>query len=222
MRIKTIVIYILMLCFCFDMVADSIVQNERLKIELWAEIDIYPGVKEEDGYIKNRFLSLSHFILEGMVYGWDFEYTPSDKTRNVTEFFSLDAVVPYSTTSYNKSVWKDPWQRDNLICYWLEYERTPLQIDYYNNRTSISYKKISGVGKASLENGFEGIKDSVKDCARSAVREYARAIVKNKPQEVSGRLLLSGSPRIYAKSGQYVTDLDFFVEINKIIEYNQF
>lgn len=214
------ILFVFIFCAGHSCFADSIPQDKSIKIELWAEIDCYPEIKESEERAKNHFLSLSHFILEGMVYGFDFCYTPYDKTRGVQDDFSLVPVVPYATQNYGKINWSVPHIKDNLLYYWLEFTRTPAQQQYYNNRVALNSKKIKGQGTGKIKDGFEGIKQGFSNCAKNAVREYARGITKNKPQRVEGRLFLVGDPRIYAKNGDYVCVLDFFVEIDTIVQYN--
>ena len=57
---------------------------------------------------------------------------------------------------------------------------------------------------------------------KEAVRQYWRTLEKNKPKEISGTVLLIRDPRIYVKNGQYIVDLDFFLETDRIIKYTQF
>jgi len=54
------------------------------------------------------------------------------------------------------------------------------------------------------------------------VREYWRTMVKNKPKEILGRVLLIQDPRIYIYEGQYVVDLDFFLQTDRIILYSNY
>ncbi len=57
---------------------------------------------------------------------------------------------------------------------------------------------------------------------KNAVREYWRIYIKNKPKEIYGMLLLIGVPRVYISEGQYVADLEFFMETDKIVKYTYY
>ena len=47
-----------------------------------------------------------------------------------------------------------------------------------------------------------------------------QVIVKNKPKEINGAVLVRNFPTLGISSGRYVINLDFFLECGKIIEYS--
>ena len=49
-----------------------------------------------------------------------------------------------------------------------------------------------------------------------------RNTIKNKPKEITGRVLLRKTPMIGIDAGRYVIKLDFFLECGTILEYTQF
>ena len=57
---------------------------------------------------------------------------------------------------------------------------------------------------------------------KEAVREHFRTQIKNKPKEITGRVLIKNLPKITSVSGKYIVDLDFFVEKDRIIQYTQY
>lgn len=246
-------------------------QIEQIRIQVWAELDSYPG-KFEDfesqqnfnqqgnenfygsseenvrenldenlteisenyqnqknqsefeqifSYAINRTKELSPFLLSGMIYGFNFEYTPSDKRRNVSEYWDFTLIKEISKNT-NEFEYKNPMAEDNKLICWVYCTRTQEQIAEYKHWMSVVYPKVKGIGKASVENGFEGIKEACSQAAKLAVREYWRTMIKNKPKEISGKLLLVENPRIYIKNGEYVVDLDFFMETDKIISYTYY
>jgi len=217
--------------FLFISHTQEINQEDFIRIALWAEIDAYPGTYPAEGelkpsdnpfdYPRERLKALSTFILEGMTYGWDFEYTPSDKLRGVDEYFELIPVKKFDK-SFGKVTWTNPWIADNNIWVWMDFTRTDAMKQYWRMWQSVNYKKIKGLGHGALSKGFDGIKEAYEEGIKLAVREYVRRIKKNKPKEITGRILLTGEPRLYADSGKYAVDLDFFLELDKIVQYNQF
>ena len=70
-----------------------------------------------------------------------------------------------------------------------------------------------------MQNGFDGIKQACSNALKNAVRDYWRTLIKNKPKEIDGTVLLIREPRVYIKGGQYVVDLDFFLQTDRIIPY---
>ena len=87
---------------------------------------------------------------------------------------------------------------------------------------SINFAKIQGKGFGKISDGFDGISDGAKDCLKSAVRSHYRKIIKNKPKEIRGKVIIRKLPRIGIILGRYAVELDFFLETDKIIEYKYY
>ena len=169
----------------------------------------------------NRAKEISPYLLGGMLSGWEFDYVPYDKTRRVSEFFEITEIEPFNP-KVNRISYRDPVPMgDRLVC-WVECERTEVQKLSYERWQSITHPRITGHGSAPVEDGFKGIQEACSAAVKNAVREYWRTMVKNKPKEILGRVLLIQDPRIYIYEGQYVVDLDFFIETVKIISYSYY
>lgn len=169
----------------------------------------------------SRAKEVSPFLINGMINGWTFEYVPYDKTRQVAEFFDFGNVREFDS-SVNPIAYKYPTvdNDNNRILCWAYCDRTSSQQLHYERWMSIQHPRVTGHGTGDVSKGFEGIKDACSAAVRNAVREYWRTLVKNKPKEISGKVLLIQEPRIYIKDGQYVVDLDFFLETDRIILYS--
>lgn len=227
------------LCLASAQVPD---RTEQLRIQVWAELDEFPGGFEENsqgraekqtdsnagekaefealyGYAIERTRQIAPFIMEGLLYGWNFEYTPYDKTRGVAEFWEFSRVREFNP-ALNRLSFHNPAVKDGKLLSRVHCDRTQAQQREYQRWTSIVYPKVKGTGTGSVEDGFKGIQEACSQAAKNAVREYWRTLIKNKPKEISGRILLTKEPRIYIKSGQYVVDLDFFLETDRIVPYN--
>ncbi len=216
-------------------------QAELLKVQVWANIDEFPGiiddsdeiaekesVSDEDspkddfnkifGYSIEQTKKIAPYLIGGMINGWTFDYTPSDKMRNVKEFWEFADVREFNR-KINKIEYKNPVFKDEKIICWAYCERTEQQKLEYKSWNSIVHPRVKGTGAASVQKGFDGIKEACSLAAKSAVREYWRLHDKNKPKEITGSLLLIKEPRIYIKNGQYVVDLDFFLKTDRIVSY---
>ena len=195
----------------------SIIRHIRFPI--WAQVDAYPGTEaaaedldaEEFSYPIARIKETVPFLVEGLVYGWKFTYVPSDKTRGVEEFFEIQPIE-YSSV----------WIENNRFNCWVDYTRTDYEVQLYNLWASIQNPTIQGRGYGDLSKGFEGIKEAAQDALKNAVRDYYRNLIKNKPKEITGSVLLRKTPLLGIRSGQYVINLDFFLEWGTIEEYTQF
>lgn len=202
--------------------------SENIHIHVWSELDAYPESEEAKdthseifAYSIERIKEISPFLINGMVYGWNFSYTPSDKLRNVEEYFE---ITPIASIDSNKSkiTYKNPWIQDNLVHIWAEYERTADEIWSYRTWNSINIKKTQGTGKGAVSKGFAGIEEAAKNCMKDGVRNFYRPIIKNKPKEITGKIIISRSPNIGITEGMYSVKLDFFLETDRIIKYTQF
>lgn len=201
----------------------SVIQH--IRIPLWAELDAYPELLEPQDlesaqydFPISRIRELGPFLVSGMVYGWEFSYFPSDKARNVEESFELTSLMASDLEIYNIT-YSDPWVQDDRLNCWCEYSRTTEQVRNYNLWNSIQNPSIQGIGYGKIKDGFDGIKTACEDAVKNAVRNHYRSKIKNKPKEITGRILIKSEPLLGIDSGQYVMKLDFFLEYGKIIEY---
>ncbi len=202
----------------------SVVRNIRLP--LWAELDAYPGLElkadEEVGQFDfpvSQMRKIAPFIINGMVYGWNFVYVPYDKARGVEEYLEITEIVPADVIQ-GGITYASPWITENTLNCWAEYKRTDSQVQSYNLWASIQNPVIAGIGYGSVEKGFEGIEEAARESLKAAIRNYYRKTIKNKPKEITGSVLIRKFPTLGIDSGRYVINLDFFLECGKIIEYS--
>lgn len=213
------------LCNSQQILNQSSDSTNILRVSMWASIDPKPGsdyAKNPSsslyGYAVSELKKVAPFVFSGMIYGWKFTYTPYDKTRKVEEFFDFSVIQEINKKDPRLS-YKDPWFESNRVNVFVEYNRDESMMLRRNHWESVIYPKISGIGRASISLGAEGIEMACKEALKEAVRTYAQTIIKNKPKEISGSVLLIKSPRFYIDSGRYTADLDFYLKMDKIIEY---
>lgn len=199
---------------------------EKIRIPLWAELDAYPGLAEagdvsagQFDYPISRLKKTAPFLLNGMVYGWRFEYTPSDKLRGVEEYFATEEI---NTINDADIVYTKPWFENNRVYCWIEYTRTPQMTWLLNAWKSIKTQKIQGRGTGKISDGFDGITAAADNALKNAVRSHYRGLLKNKPKEIDGRVIIRSTPKIGINAGQYTVELDFFLETDRIVKYTQF
>ena len=84
----------------YNAVSQVLATQRTLKFPVWVLIEPEPSRVEKLDESKDGALTfaITHmrtsvpFILEGMIYGWNFTYTPSDKMRNVEEYFDYTPI----------------------------------------------------------------------------------------------------------------------------------
>ena len=223
--IKKIFLILLLLSIALPFTAQTPSVVRHIRIPLWAELDAYPELEdarnteaEQYDYPVKSIREVAPFLVGGMVYGWEFSYTPSDKARGVQENLEIKEIVS-SAYLLDGITYVSPWIQNNRLNCWCEYTRNDAQIQNYNLWSSIKNPVIHGRGYGELSKGFDGLKDSAYDSLKNAVREHYRAVIKNKPKEITGSVLIRDLPSIGIDAGRYVINLDFFLECGKIIEY---
>lgn len=245
---RAVALVLCMMCTAFAL-PQEVKQDEYIRIQIWAEMDAFPGSFEEEeqpeeaadtvqkeapdtsaeqsefqklyGFAIERCRDITPFLMQGMLYGWDFDYMPYDKARGVQEYWSFTPKRDFDN-NVNRLEYQSPIVKDDRLLVWAYCERTPRQQLEYKRWESLDHPKVTATGEASVENGFEAIQESCSAAAKKAVREYWRTKIKNKPKEISGSILLVGEPRIYIKNGKYISNLDFLLETDKIVPYTYY
>lgn len=101
--------------------------EKNIRIALWASTEAFPGI---DGFQKKDDLNVlpiakirqtAPFILSGMIYGWNFDYTPYDKKRNVKEYFDFSQVQELSPQEISRIKYASPWIKEQKLNVWVEY-----------------------------------------------------------------------------------------------------
>ena len=222
-RIKLIFVFTLIFACTGGLFAQTPSIIRHIRFPIWAEIDAYPGTQaaaddvdeQEFSYPIARIKETVPFLVEGLVYGWKFTYVPSDKTRGVEEYFEVEPIQNLKEGQQKDGgtiEYSSVWIENNRFNCWVDYTRTDYQVQVYNLWASIQNPTIQGRGYGDLSKGFEGIKEAAQDALKNAVRDYYRNLIKNKPKEISGSVLLRKTPLLGIDSGRYVINLDFFLE----------
>ena len=241
-RLRTVVLFLFFSIILFPLFpfGSGVSQENLVRFSLWAQTEVYPGffksdvsekekslniVREEDEWYSvpvRKIREIAPFLVEGMVYGWRFSYTPYDRARGVEEFFEFEPVNRLSEEELSRIHYKKPWAEGDRLSAWIEFQRTAFQSHRFRAWESVLHPRIKGVGFAHLSKGFDGIREASEEALKNAVREYERTILKTKPKEVSGIVLIREPPLIGIDAGRYRITLDFFMETDRILEYRTF
>ena len=219
-------------------------QKEEIRIQMWAELDAFPGLFGDEGFEQKEFTpeakgftdnmeenrkmlygfaigrmkELTPYLVNGMINGWTFDYMPSDRARGVQEFFEFGQIREFDSFM-NPIDYRAPEVIDDRLVVWAYCDRTIYQQQEFERWQSINHPRVRGAGSSPVSKGFEGIQEACGEAVKNGVREYWRTVEKNKPKEITGVLLIIGNPRIFIKDGLYNVQLDFFLETDKIIRY---
>ena len=81
--------------------------------------------------------------------------------------------------------------------------------------------EYQNIDEATRREACERVK-KIAEAIKNAIREYWRAQIKNKPKEIESRLLICCAPVIGVEAGRYRVMLDFFMETERILNYEMF
>lgn len=205
--------------------AASAAANELLVQEFWAEL--HPLVTGTPTGTMTREQVITHllqearFVFSGMIYGFEFSYTPYDSAREVPDQFELTPIAEIPWGDPNLKV-LDTRVENDLLHVRITYSPAEYQSQRYHAWSSNILDSATGQGTASYYDGIDSRMSAMKDAIKSAIRDYARARVYNKPKQITGTLSLVGAPRIIVDSGKYIATANIHLQISRIVPYTVF
>lgn len=198
-------------------------RSDFLVAQLWCELD--PLVREpgqtyplpQDAVIK-QVLTEAQFVFGGMLYGFDFVYTPADPARGVADSFTLTPVAEIPWGDPRLQVLQTRTDGTRLIASLL-YSLAPFQERWKQAWDSNLFPTATGRGKGDYYGGFAQKLASYRDAIKEAIRGYLRARVYNRPREVKGEVALLGSPTTIVESGEYFTTVTVKLKLERVEPY---
>ncbi len=204
----------------------SLEAQQTIRFTLWAHIEPLPSAEidiSEDPleFAITDLKEQTRFLIEAMLSGWNFSYTPYDKARNVSEYFEFTPVTVLAKDD-KRLTFDVPTIEENRLHVWTNYALSADQEKRLNSWQSSQFPRIQGSGQGSFFAGAEGLEQAYSNAIKAAVRSHAQGLVKNKPKEVNGTVLLAKPPHIRVISGKYVVDVVLYVSVKEIIPYRVF
>jgi len=196
-----------------------------LYLELWCELDPLIGGREEAPAAREQtyrfLLEEAAEVLSGMIYGYEFRYTPSDQRRKVAEEFRLTAVA--------RVPWGDPrlkilkaQERNRKLFARLGYDLLDFQADRRRAWSSNTLPLSSGRGEGNLFGGRQEKLRALQEAIKNAIRNHLRPILFNKPREIAGELVIWEPPRTIVQSGAYITEVAVKLRLEQVTPYRIF
>lgn len=197
-----------------------------IRAPVWVFLEPQPGVMDNDTQgtrlpPRQALIELSKTIMEGMVYGWKFSYTPFDKRRAVAEEFELEPLQSILSNDSRLSITELRPQYPYLYC-WSEYRVTDAVALHRTEWIRINYVSAKGSGSAERKLEIDGVRQAYRNAALAAVRGYLRKNIKNKPKTVNGKMLIKDNPRLYVSGGKFTAELTVYLYVEEVIPYEIF
>ena len=182
-----------------------------------------------DGEAAAALLEEARWTFAGMIWGFEYVYTPSDKARAVAELFEirplspeaaatmrmhavaarLDGTVLYATAEF----YPDAGQRAELASWRLSSAAA-------QGRGSAPALRTGSVGAAP--SAVEARRDAVTAAVREALRAGLREATHNKPREVRGTFALASVPRLVLRGGSWIASVRVYSRVDEIIGYGAY
>jgi hypothetical protein len=203
-------------------------QEDYLAARLWCELEPliqsddqeYPLPKEE---AQRRLLEEARQVFSAMIYGFEFAYTPGDRTRGVADELILAPIaeIPWGDPHLRIT---DAWIEEARLFAKVEYDLRGFQEDRRRAWGSTAVPTATGIGEWNmfLAAAPVGKARSLEAAFREALRNHLRPIHFNKPREVTGELLLWDPPAVIIEAGTYQTRVDVKLRLREIRDYSLF
>lgn len=220
---RAIVFFLLLFSTALPCRADA---PDLLFIRPWVELEplvrIGPGPYPIPLEVAEKsLLEVGRVLVSGMIFGWDFSYTPSDKARRVEESFVLTpvAMVPWGSPRLQVTETEVTdtrlWAR---ISYALDEQESRRRAAWDSNTAALS----TGRGTADLQLGAVARTKALESAIRDAIRRSLDTRYLNKPREITGEVVLWTDPIMLVRSGTYTTTATIKLVVRDLIPYRIF
>lgn len=198
--------------------------SDVIVLTLWTEISrTVPAVGEDpvpqdlEGFSKKVLID-AVWIISGMIYGFDVRYVPLDRERKIEEVFTIDPVytIPFGDPALR--ITGSRFEQDRFFVE-VRYDLADYQLRRLSLWNSNIYPGAEGLGTASFFKGEDARIESVKNGVKMALRNYLRLRIRNKPREITAKVLLDQSPYIVIDAGGYKAKTRVKLNVEKVIPY---
>ena len=172
------------------------------------------------------------WLFYGMIHGFDFVYTPSDRARAIADLFKIQEreTIPKTSQAFSVSAVN---MDGRLLLAEVEYLVPIAQRAILYSWDSVSYRSAQGRGtspawerelpltgdEAGLPFQVKARRAAIVDASREAIRDQLRGLEFNKPREVRGSFSFASQPRLVLSEGQWIATVRLRVRVEEIIPF---
>jgi hypothetical protein len=195
--------------------------NEEITLEVWAIEDriIHPDTGAEE-----RLLREAQYVLSGMIFGWDFVYTPEYADRGVARYFELDPLgeIAWGDPRLVLRDLRDSRNRDSAIHGQIDFSLSATDLQRLRAWRAMDTERSGGMARAPLQEGYQAKISAMEEAIHQAIRDYLRGTTFNRPREVVGSVVLDRPPRMRTVSGSYEAQVRVLIRVDEVLEYRVF
>jgi hypothetical protein len=196
-----------------------------LRADFWADLEPVAGVGEEwpvsGKTARARILEEAAWVYGGMIWGFEFKYTPYDKTRAISERLELESLGTLRPEALSFVDGAGAKSVDELRAF-VEYRPLPELVALMGSYSLDPWKGAQGIGRADMNLGLKGRRAAYEDGIRTAVRAFLQGLEPNKPRLARGRVVLDRPPTMSIQGGYYTAQLRARVMVLEVLPYKVF
>ncbi len=170
------------------------------------------------------------WVFSGMIWGFDYLYTPSDKVRNVEELFTITprgTIQPGDPALRVESVRVEGMVILATVTY---LPAIAARHEYFSWSGSLftsaqgrgGASALPPIGQLSPAGRVESRQAAIAAATREALRDCLRGQTHNKPREVRGSCSFAAQPYVSVISGSYAARVRLRVAVSEIIPYGKY
>lgn len=196
--------------------------DSHLYMTLWVSLEPAIAGGEPTPRTEERASELlfteARFVLSGMIYGYRYEYVPSDRERQIQEAFSLTQRAEIQRGDPRLEA-IDGYSEDKRVYTQFLYRLAPFQRDWLTSWQSSAVSRVQASGSVPWWDGHESKLSAIEEAVKAAIRRHLQSVVRNKPRRSRGSVLLSEAPRIFVDAGRYRAEVTIRIRVDEIEGY---
>jgi hypothetical protein len=170
---------------------------------------------------RSRILDEAAWVYGGMIWGFEFRYSPYDKTRAIAERFEIEPIGALKADALSFAAGARRGASDELRSF-VEYSPGADLATLMGSYARDPWKGCQGIGKADMNLGLKGRRAAYEDGLRAAVRSLLQGLEPNKPRLVRGRVVFDRPPAMAIQGGYYTAQTRARVMVVEVLPYKIF
>ena len=190
-----------------------------------------------DGEAARAVLEEARWVFGGMVWGFDFVYTPSDRARAIADLFTL---TPRSELRWGTAGFTVRSVRLDGTTVWAAVEWNLGAAERSEHAAWAGSRYAAAQGRASIplraavdtatpagDGGALNLyvalrREAMSQAAKEALRAYLRGIETYKPREVRGPCAFAVPPTLVMREGAWIATVRLRVQVSEVLGYGSY